>query len=436
MQAGMQSADDVGIEKEELCMMKKMTKILLGMFVLLLALACTGCGNEEEAAEPVNIAFIAGIADNETRVNEGIEELEMLAAMPGTDYVFVSIDGTPSCIGDPGTIADLGDRGYTEQMMERVRAGIKADLTSRLANFEPDSDEIDMAGALQIGVRNLNAHRVEGRRNILVLYCSGRSTTGLINMVETPIYKLDVEASVPVIAERMNLDMSGIEVVFYCCGDVGDGQEPFSDAEKAKMKDFYQQLFLALGVERENIHFKDNLPSKETYQFETHPVTRIAVEEVVSGLQELVELAPEVFAEADTDVLKVPVVIPEEQVQYRPDSAEFLDPETAVKAIQPVAEFLTEHETVEILLYGTCAGDKNTENTLHLGKERAESVKRVLMEAGVEEERITAVSVRVEDDPYYQLGLGTGDAASVNRKTVMVDMSTELAKQILAGAED
>lgn len=414
--------------------MKNMKNIIIAVLALVMVLACTGC--KSEAEEAVNIAFVVGIADNETKVNEGIEELSILPAQPGSDYAFISAEGVPSCIGETGTIADLSNMGYTDAMMDRIREGIKADLAERLASYKPSSAEIDMSGAIQLSVHTLNAHAVEGRKNILVFYCSGKSSSSLINMVETPIYKLDIEASVPAIAEKMNLDMSRIdEVIWYCCGEFGGDQPTLSSSEKAKMKEFYKELFVALGMDETSITFKDNLPSKEYYQFDDTPVSYMTVEGTVSGLKELTVLEPEIFEDADASALESPIVIPEAQIEYLPDSADFLDPAAAAAAIQPVADFLLKYPKLEILLYGTCAGDADSEYTLWLGKSRAASVRDVLVAAGVDESRITVVSVKVADDPYYQFGLGTGAEASVNRKTVIVDMSTALARQILANAQ-
>lgn len=241
--------------------MKNLKNVIIAVLTLVMVLTCTGCN--AETGEAVNIAFVVGIVDNETKINEGIEELSTLPAQPGSDYAFISIEGVPACIGKPGTITDLSNMGYTDAMMDRIRAGIKADLVDRLASYKPSSAQIDMARAIELSVHQLTAHAVEGRKNILVFYCSGKSSTGLINMVETPIYKLDLEASVHTIAEKMNLDMSNIdEVIWYCCGDFGGKDQPaLSFGEKAKMKAFYKELFVALGIDEASITFKDNLPS-------------------------------------------------------------------------------------------------------------------------------------------------------------------------------
>ena len=416
-------------------MFKKIIKTVITVAIVLTVLfGLTGCTGNPADSEPVNAAFVLGIIDGESKIKtDMIDTLSTLPCSPGSSYAFISTEGQPVTIGEPGTIPDLTDRGYNSTMMKRVEEGIRADLTERLESYEPASSECDMAAATELAVRTLRANAVEGRENKLIFYCGGKSTSGIINMVETPVYKMDIESSVSTVAQQMNVDMSDIEVIWYCCGDyVNSSQDKLSDDEKKKLQSFYQQLFETLGAKK--VTFMQDLPSSESYEFSSTPVSSMEVEETTSGLQELTVLDSEILKEADASVLSDPVVIPESQVKYKPDSAEFLDPAAAEAAIQPVADFLTEHPDVKILLYGTCAGDTDSEKTLQLGKARANSIKSVLCAAGIDESRITAVTVKTDDDPYHEFGLGTGSEGSVNRKTVMVDMSSELAKQILEKA--
>lgn len=410
--------------------MKKIIKnIIFATFAIAMIFSHSGCGDSDDiqSSDPVNIAFVVGIADDETKFNDGIAELATLPANPGTDYAFISVEGEPTIIGEAGTIPDLSDRGYTDTMMERVRAGIKADLIEHLDTYEPSSAEIDIASATELAVRTLNAHAVEERQNILVIYCGGKSTVGLINMLEIPVYQLDVEASALSVADKMNVDMSGIDVVWYCCGDFGDKQEELSVKEKAQLKAFYEQLFNALGAK--SVTFKDELPSAECYHFAATPVSCMDVEGTVSGLKDLVELESEVFEDTDATALEVPIVIPESKVCYKPDSAEFKDPAAAAQAIQPIVDYMLQNPELDIIIFSTCAGDADCE---YLSDARSERVKSVICAGGIDESRITVVNIKVADDPYYQFGLGTGSEASVNRKTVM--MSTELAQEILSNA--
>lgn len=415
-----------------------MKKLILIPLFLLVLLCCAACGKEYDVStapyngeETVNVAFIVGIADGEAKLNTSIGELTRLPALTGSDFAFISPEGKPVCIGEPGSIKDLSDRGYTKVMLERIRAGVQAELAERLQNYRPAEGELDMAAALDLAVRRLASSAQEDRKNYLVLCCGGKSTAGLIRFQDTPVYRMDVDASVRELTEKLHLDMSGVdEVIWYGCGDYGsDGQPALSPAERDRLKEFYRKLFTALGAKK--ITFRDDLPGVEHYRFLDAPVTAMAVEGVVSGLQALPALEPAALIEAEESVLDTPVVISESQVCYRPDSDEFADRDAAEAAIRPVADFLLEHPSLQILIYSTCAGD---EDDLPLSRARSDRVKGVLLASGVEASRILVADVRVEEDVYYVFGLGVGPEAGVNRKTVIMSADSELALRLL-GAE-
>lgn len=389
--------------------MKNITVVLLGVLLLT---TLSGCPGPENETEPINnVAFVLGIADDETKVNNGIRELEALPTLSGSTYAFISAEGQPTTIGQPGEIPDFSQKGYTKDMMNRVYSGIKADLTQRLETYQPSTAEIDMAAATELAVRNLNAHAIEGRRNVLVYYCSGRSTTGLINMTETGLDDLDIEASVAAIAKQMDADMSKIdEVIWYCLGDCGEKQPALSSEEKVTMKNFYNELFQALGAS--TVTFRDDLPSTEAYSFSDTPVSAIPVKDTVSGLTGMAE----------------PIVLSESKLEFLADSAEFKDTDAAEAALQPVADMLLKDQDLRVLLYSTCAGDIDNPE---LSSKRSETVKNCLMAKGVEKRRIVVVDVKIANDPYYKLGLGTGPEASVNRKTVIVDVASEFGQRLL-----
>ena len=409
-----------------------MKKLVLFTLAASILLCLCGCSNNASPAvtDPVNIVFVLGIADGEAVITgNNIRELSDLPSQPGSNYAFVSAESNPTTIGKSDTVADLSDRGYTQEMMKRVRDGMRADLNGRVEAYTPCSAEIDIAAATIYAVRTLNSNAIPGRKNIIVYCASGRSSTGLINLSETPIYKLDVDASLPVIAEKMHTDMKTVdEVICYYIGDCSSQtQMNLSTEEKAKMREFYGKLFKALGAK--NVVFRDKLPDAGYYSFPDTPVTRMDVHTVTSGLKELKAVTPEALEET---ALQEALVFPESKVKYLPDSDEFLDPTAAAEAIQPAADYLLQHRDLQILLYGTCAGDSDSASAIDLARSRAERVKEVLMNAGVDEYRIKVISVSVYDDPYYQFGLGTSAAASVNRKCVLMDIRTPEAERLLA----
>ena len=152
----------------------KTKNAIISVIFMILILTCAGCSKKQEVTEPVNIAFVLGVVDDETVINTDIDEFAALPSEPGTTYAFVSPESTPTTICDPGIIPDLTDRGYTSTMIERVQKGIKADLTEKVSSYVPATGEIDMARALTLAVRTLNSNKVNGRENILVIYCSGK----------------------------------------------------------------------------------------------------------------------------------------------------------------------------------------------------------------------------------------------------------------------
>lgn len=389
--------------------MKNITVALLGVLLLTMLSGCGG--SETEPINVANVAFVLGIATDETKVNNGIRELEALPTLSGSTYAFISAEGQPTTIGQPGEIPDFSQKGYTKDMMNRVYAGIKADLTQRLETYQPSTAEIDMAAATELAVRNLNAHAIEGRRNVLVYYCSGRSTTGLINMTETGLDDLDIEASVAAIAKQMDADMSKIdEVIWYCLGDYCGAKQPaLSSEEKVTMKNFYEELFHALGAS--TVTFRDDLPSTEAYSFSDTPVSAIPVKDTVSGLS-----------------IAEPIVLSESKLEFLADSAEFKDTDAAEAALQPVADMLLKDHDLRVLLYSTCAGDIDYPQ---LSSKRSETVKNCLMAKGVKESQVVVINVKVANDPYYKLGLGKGPEASINRKTVIVDVASEFGQRLL-----
>lgn len=398
-----------------------MKKTCIFLLLALCALLCAGCGVEPLTVEPVNLAFVAGIADGETEL-QPTAELAVLPALPGSSYAFISVDGSPACIGS-GSVADLTDRGYTETMMERIRKAMTEDFTQELADFTPDSGEIDLASAIGLAARTLRASADESRRDLLVLYCSGRSTTGLIDLTRTPLARLDADSSAAAVAGAMaGTDLSGVEVIWYCCGDMG-GQAPLSAAERQTLRDFYEKLLLTLGAE--SVTFRQDLPGSGSYRFPDAPVSAIPAAGTASCLT---ELSAESLAE---DALAEPLVISEAQLRFQPDSDAFCDPEGAAACIQPLADFLLAHPEKALLVYGTCAGDFEDGEALSLARARAEGVKSLLTAAGVDAGRVSAIGVRPSEDPYYQFGLGTGAEGAVNRKTVLLDRDSALAQQLL-----
>ncbi len=412
--------------------MKMMKTFLFVLALLVVTVLFGGCADSSapEKPEPVNIAFVCGIADKESVFDGTIREVISLPSRVGSTYTFVSVDATPSPIA-AGKINDLTDRGYTDRMMERIEDGIHADLLSKLAAFTPDREEIDIAAATSYAVRSLQNDTNSDMPNVLVLYTSGKSTSGIINLAATPLFKLDTEAAIPVIAKKMALDMSFIDqIVWYCCGDIHGQEDSYSPEERVKLQEFYNALFREMGAPE--ITFMPTQPLEDLYSFPDVSVSDVTVADTSWTAPELVFADEKVFQEDDEDLMDTAVVFPEDQVRFLPNKDEFSDPAVAEEAIRPAAEFLLSHPDIQILLYGTCAGDTDSDFCLNLAEARARRVKQELCSYGVTDDRVVVIRLRIQDDVYYQYGMGTEEAGAVNRKTVMLNLDSALGQLLLS----
>ena len=262
--------------------MKKMMSMVLVLGVV--AYMCTGCGNGEEPVElnqPYNVSLVTVIANNNPVLDTGINQLAQLSEVAGSTYSCILADATPNVICE-GTVPDFGNRGFSKDMISRAQASVAADIIGQLDAAAPDNDEVDIAAATSLAVRKLRSEQVEGRDNILVYYGSGVSTSGLIDMRTVPLCDLDVETSATELAEVMDLDLSGIKVIWYCCGDVaGTDQLPLSDNEKRIDKDFYRTWLTNMGADE--VVFMDNVPLDGCYSFD-HQVSVMETEGTQFGL--------------------------------------------------------------------------------------------------------------------------------------------------------
>ena len=115
-----------------------------------------------------------------------------------------------------------------------------------------------------------------------------------------------------------------------------------------------------------------------------------------------------------------------------PNKSEFRDPDLAMQVLQPIASTLIDNPMINIVLAGCTAGDKQTAWDFELSLARAEAVKAVLCELGIDGERIICKGLGCEN--YWHIpDVGVeGPLAAQNRRVVILDFRDEMAMEILA----
>lgn len=403
---------------------------------MMLTLACVGCGKDPEVIEASNVSVIVGNCNNNPVMDcSSIDELEYLMKAAGSSYTIIEADGKPSLIYQ-GVVPSFEDKGYTQAMLTRIQNSMQADLESKIKEATPSVPEIDIAAALTLGVRAIRAKETEDLTNILVFSLSGVSTAGQINMVDCPISTMDIKQSVEGLVDKLNIDMSGIHVVFYYLATVRGDQTPLSSEEEGKLKKFYDELFKGLGAE--SVTFKERLALDETFNFPDQPVSCMPTEGVTSQLVKVVS-AENVSDEDEVDSIfneGEGITFNEKQIAFKPGTAEFLDENAAKEALSYVIEFMSKNKGFELLICGGCAGDEGIDVESNyvgpLSKERGEAVKSIICdELGSDGANITVKGLG-SSGPFHQAGRGLGEDASVNRTVTFLSSESEQGKQILA----
>ena len=430
--------------------MKKMITMIL-IFVFLCCV-CTGCGDggvdPVSLDQPYNVALVTAIANNNPVFDTGIDELARLPEISGSTYSCILADSTPHVICD-GTVPDFSDRGFTEDMLKRAQASIAADIVAQLDEAMPDSPEVDIAGAASLAVRTLHANAVDGRDNILIFYCSGISTSGLINMTEVPVYKLDVESSVETLSDLLDFNLSGIQVVWYCCGDVaGYDQSVLSENEKKILKSFYETLFMKMGAE--TVKFMEDVPQDGCYSFE-QKVSVMETEGTVSGLKEMVVSFEDVVSEnaaengSDESVAEALdevftggeiLSFDETSIAFKPDSTELIAPEDAMDALSYVIDYMDSHPDFNLLICGTTTSAGEKDFSIHLSEKRADTIRNILInDAGIDADRIYTLGCGWSSCLYTNDRAEDGtlnENAPLNRSVKLVGYDSETAAKIIS----
>ncbi len=419
-------------------MIKKMMSMVLALGVI--ACMCTGCGNGEEPVElnqPYNVSLVTVIANNNPVLDTGIKELSEISEAAGTTYSCILADASPNVICE-GTVPDFGDRGFSKDMISRAQASVAADIIGQLDAAAPDNDEVDIAAATSIAVRKLRSERVEGRDNILVYYGSGVSTSGLIDMRTVPICELDVETSARELAEVMDLNLGGIKVIFYCCGDVAGDQLPLSDNEKRIEKDFYRTWLTNMGADE--VIFMDDVPLDGCYSFD-HQVSVMETEGAQFGLSAKVipmedveesekeEVIEEVFA--DGDILS----FDDKSVAFLPDSTELLAPDDAMEALRYVISYMEDHPDFTLMVCGTTTSAGEQDNCIAFSEKRTQAIRSLLVDkAGIDEKRIVTMGCGWSSCLYIDDRDAAGNLnkkAPLNRSVKLVDYNSAIAAEIV-----
>ena len=237
-----------------------------------------------------------------------------------------------------GQAPTMNGATYLEAISKAGRDCVSAKKSTKKSNTEETDENNDGAAVLVIG--------------------SGLSDGGILNFADDDLLLKEPSAIVSKLerACRLTYDLDGVKVIWSNIGETEAPQEELESADIDNLKEIYKQVLRRRGVSE--IVFDDTIKEHNSIENNQYTVKTSKVS---------------------------PVIEIKSKLLFKADSAELIDRTAARQDLSQVFDYATSHPSKRIIVTGymasgNCNGQANTE----LAGERAKTVKRFLIENGVD----------------------------------------------------
>jgi|GEM_PF-2765197 len=415
--------------------MKKLLKITALILTLtLLAIPFTACSKvdisetasamglsaiigEKTDAGPVN-AFVIAIQATQNSVDpdlylnlKNITDMIFSWSSAGSICAVISVSGSPQIVD---TILVPESDAVTQQQIKDDQEFWGSKIIALASEVTAAADEVDTLGALTKAGGWLRDQRAD---NKYILYIgSGIATQNeLFSFTNSSLISADHKSVSTGLNERNALpDLSDVTVYFAGIGCTEQPQSPVGTSTKARIATLYESIIVQAGGSFSQIYTELGGRCADSEYYVT--LIDFAAEESIS------------FAE--------PVSFTQDEIRFRGDSAEYVDPAAAQGVLRPYAQQIIDHE-LRILLAGFVAGNGTEGFSYTLSLDRAQAVYDSFVSLGVNANQITVVGLGGgggerwhTPDTDRSNGL-IEECAKLNRRVVMALIDSDDAKELL-----
>lgn len=344
---------------------RKMAALLAGA---LTAAVLTGCGmfssqTEQPTATDTVLLMTQGDGMPALNKDEDVEEfLSCVNTTLGGSASLVITDGNPQVIGP----VRFDEEKANSVQQEKTDKKKSAEVAEMLKSAAASTPETDLISALSLAARLAASGTAEDKQ--IVIRHSGVNTADSLPMQELDLVSSDITDLIDQLdAEALIPDLQEMKIHFFGLGDVAGSQQALSKKQVKWLQSFWQSFFERSGAE---VTFHADIVSGNALT-NGHSVTPVTPAEGVNFVK-----------------------FSSKKVEFKPDSDDFLDEETARSAIAEVAAQMKEGSAHYIIAGSTAKVDNPTQDgPARLSLLRAQAVRQVLVDAGVDAERLTCVGL-------------------------------------------
>lgn len=432
------------MRNNEKTMGKQLLKRGIAAWMLVLTFLCSGCesigglgglltGNQTTVtAEPLAVGIIAGVHGNSCKIDPPeVAELIEEAARTEGQVVIVTSEGQPQVIYH-GT-ALYGDRiqeDWSEEKKDKHYRNAAESVLALYTGVQAVSTGNDCLKAIHLASSALQA--MEQPKKVLLICGSGLSTVPPLDFRANILSAEPEQVAEDLAGANALPDLQGTVVIWFGLGATASPQPELNYEDRERLQEIYDAILRQAGAD--SVEFRTN-PFTEAMDSAALP--EVPVVEVREETQQ--EYIPSWSASGG-------LVFSEDRLYFLPDKAEFKDEELARETLRPVAEELSAHPELKILLAGCTASLPTNEGWCwQLSRMRAEASAQMLRELmvgeyGAEEgkaaEQIGTVGLAYFDPWHLEdldemTGRQIPDMAVKNRKIVLLDYFGDEAQAIL-----
>jgi len=406
-----------------------MRNVLRSIIVFLVAtlfiMGITSCEqvSENVGNNPISIAVVFSNREGnsispfyfDVQLNGEKESLLYKAAAPGSEMVVITSSGLP--VQSQKIIMPPSD-AVTKEQAKSDQDYYAEKNKEIIMNTYANAPEADIFEALKLAANWLGNQPNEQQKYCLVID-NGICTTGTLSFLQDGFLMTSPEVIIQKIADKNALpDLSGVTVVFSGLGRTANPQEEPKESAYRNLKTLWESIVTNAG-------------GTAIIREERYEEMEIKVQYLVSSVKFPSESPTKFESVAYNDNFEKPQFLSEDQVKFIGDTADYVDPLTVIDTITPIAKFMNENPSFQMLLVGTTAGDENNEYCITLSQNRANAVKNSLVLLGVNSSQIVTKGLG-NSNPWHIYNAGfESDDASRNRKVVFLSADSDEAKMIL-----
>ena len=386
----------------------------------------TGCqASESEKTDKNAVCYVIANTANSKGLNLNSPLIydTVYTTIRNEGYIaVVNADGNPDIVYANSFELDDRYQFASKDKLDMEAATSTTNLISGMQSVIADDPEIDYLASIQQAVRAISSLEGYDSKSIIVVG-TGLSTAGDNLNFCNNLLSAEPEVIINLLKEKSEIpDFRELKVYWQQMFDVASPQKELNSAQKNKLREIYAGIVEAGGG---TFIYNDIVATPVNENIEYPPVTPVDLPSDTP-----ISFEPEIFESSKINVLKEPMILTEKMITFIGDKSEYLNPDNVVATLQPIADYLVNNDTT-ILLCGCTAGDTNGSYAIKLSEDRAEAVKSTLVQLGVDESRIICIGLG-SSDPWHIYGVGyDGEAASSNRKVVVLDASSATAVSIL-----